>query len=68
MSSDYLMLKPDVKIYEAFLRKYGLSAEECLFVDDREENVNGAQAAGMNTFQFKGDYGKVIERIREENR
>ncbi len=68
VSSDYLMLKPDVKIYEAFLRKYGLSAEECLFVDDREENVNGAKASGMNTFQFKGDYGKVIERIREDNR
>lgn len=65
VSSDYLMLKPDVEIYETFLRKYGLRADECLFVDDREENVAGASKAGMNTFCFKGDYEQVISRICE---
>lgn len=60
VSSDYLMLKPDVKIYETFLDKYGLKADECLFIDDREDNVEGARKAGMNTFRFKGDYDAVI--------
>jgi len=61
VSSDYLMLKPDVEIYKAFLDKYGLKADECLFVDDREDNVEGAQKAGLNTFRFEGDYQAVIK-------
>ncbi|MBR5973717.1 MAG: HAD family phosphatase [Clostridiales bacterium] len=65
VSSDYLMLKPDVKIYETFLEKYGLKAEECLFVDDREDNTEGARKAGMNTFRFEGNYEDVIKRITE---
>ena len=60
VSSDYLMLKPDVKIYETFLNKYGLDPKECLFVDDRKENVEGAEKAGMNGFCFKGDYDQVL--------
>ena len=60
VSSDYLMLKPDVKLYETFLNKYGLDPKECLFVDDRMENVEGAKKAGMNGFCFKGDYDRVL--------
>lgn len=63
VSSDYLMLKPDVKIYETFLEKYGLSGDECLFVDDRQENTEGARKAGMNTFCFKGNYEDVIKQL-----
>ena len=61
VSSDYLMLKPDIAIYKKFLNEYGLKAEECLFIDDREANVKGAEIAGMNTFCFKGDYAKIRE-------
>lgn len=60
VSSDVHMLKPDVEIYEAFLEKYGLKGDECLFVDDREDNVSGAKKAGLNIFRFGGDYGAVI--------
>ena len=59
VSSDYLMLKPDEKIYRTFLEKYGLKADECLFIDDREENVIGARSVGMQTFRFMGDYEAV---------
>lgn len=60
VSSNYLMLKPDVEIYKTFLNEYGLKAEECLFIDDRDDNCSGARKAGMNAFQFKGDYDKVF--------
>ena len=63
VSSNYLMLKPDVAIYKKFLEEYGLVADECLFVDDREDNVGGAKQAGMYIFQFKGDYNQVIDRL-----
>lgn len=65
VSSDYKMLKPDVEIYKTFLDKYGLKAEECLFVDDREDNTSGAQKAGMNTFCFKGNYEEVLNRMKQ---
>ena len=59
VSADHLMLKPDLEIFETFLNKYGLKAEECLFIDDRLENVKGAEKAGFNAFQFKGDFEAV---------
>ncbi len=64
VSSDYHMLKPDVNIYKAFLEKYSLKADECLFVDDREDNVAGAGAAGLNTFRFMGNYEQVIKFLK----
>ena len=63
VSSDYLMLKPDVEIYKTFLKKYGLDAGECLFIDDRADNIAGAAKAGLNTFQFKGDYQEIISQL-----
>ena len=63
VSSDHLMLKPDPVIYETFLSKYGLKADECLFIDDRNENVSGAKIVGFNGFCFKGDFEKIIEQL-----
>ena len=63
VSADYRMLKPDVEIFYAFLEKYGLKADECLFVDDLPENVAGAATAGMNTFRFTGDYDAVLNQL-----
>ena len=64
VSSDYKMLKPDEEIYRTFLEKFGLMADECLFIDDREENVIGAKAVGFNGFVFSGDYGRIIELLK----
>ena len=64
VSSNYLMLKPDVEIYKRFLKEYDLKPEECLFVDDMEVNVEAAKKAGMNAFRFTGDYEEVINLIQ----
>jgi glucose-1-phosphatase len=47
-------VKPDPPIYEEVLRRSGLSAPECLFVDDLESNVRGAEAVGLKAIHFKG--------------
>ena len=65
VSSDYHMLKPDLEIYETFLKKYGLNAEECLFIDDRKDNIEGAKKAGLNTYRFPGDYKGLMELINK---
>ena len=61
VSADHHMIKPDVRIYKAFLEEYGLKADECLFIDDRAKNIEGAKKAGLNTFQFMGDHKEVID-------
>lgn len=62
VSADIRMIKPDRRIYEFFLSKYNLKPNECLFIDDRLENVEGAMAVGMQAYEFKNDY-EAIKRI-----
>jgi putative hydrolase of the HAD superfamily len=53
ISADVKLAKPDIEIYKLALKKYGLKADESLFVDDVELNVEAASKAGMkvlNTF------------------
>ena len=43
--------KPDEAIYRALVEKYGLRIEECLFFDDRSENIEAARKLGMQAVQ-----------------
>lgn len=43
----YQINKPDVRLFEAFLKKYDLKPEECVFIDDKLENVESARSLGM---------------------
>jgi putative hydrolase of the HAD superfamily len=45
-------MKPGPGIYQEALRRSGLPAEACVFVDDRPGNVEGARQVGMQAFQF----------------
>jgi putative hydrolase of the HAD superfamily len=45
--------KPDARIYDTCLARLEMSPQECLFVDDSEENVLGAIKSGMNVIHFK---------------
>lgn len=63
VSSDVHLIKPDIRIYELMLETYQLTAEECLFIDDRLDNVNGAIAAGIQGYQFRNDYDTLCKRL-----
>jgi putative hydrolase of the HAD superfamily len=47
------VMKPDPRIYQEALRRSGLPAGACLFVDDRPANVEGAARLGIHTVQFE---------------
>jgi putative hydrolase of the HAD superfamily len=49
-SAEIQLAKPDREIYEYVLQKTSMSANEILFFDDREENLQGAKSVGMQTF------------------
>lgn len=45
-------VKPEKKIYELLISKYNLIPEECIFIDDRIENILMANEFGINTIHF----------------
>jgi len=47
LSYELKLLKPDPAIYLAAARMAGSEPGECVFIDDMEENVKGAVAAGL---------------------
>lgn len=46
-------VKPEPEIYKILLDTYSLNPDECVFIDDREDNVEGAIKAGMHGIVFK---------------
>lgn len=50
-------VKPDPAIYQALLDAYGLDAKECLFFDDRADNVKAARELGMAAKQVLSRQG-----------
>ena len=45
-------IKPDPKMYDAILQRLNADPSDCLFVDDRAVNLEGAIAAGMKAVQM----------------
>lgn len=45
-------VKPEPRIYEILLKRYGLNPAETLFVDDRPANVAAAERLGIRGFGF----------------
>ena len=48
------MVKPDPAIYRLALDRFGLSPQEAIFIDDREDNVRAAEALGIAGHHFHG--------------
>ena len=64
-SSCYVGLrKPHVEIYLRALDILGTPAERILFIDDRQENVNGALQAGMKGIRFECEH-QLREALKE---
>jgi HAD superfamily hydrolase (TIGR01509 family) len=45
--------KPGRKIYDLTLDRLGIPAGQTLFIDDKQENIDGAKQAGLQTILFK---------------
>ena len=55
VSSAVKLAKPDPAIYMLLLSKYNLKASECVFIDDRKDNVDAAIALGMSGIVYPGN-------------
>lgn len=52
VSGEEKVLKPDPRIYEILLERYGLKAESSVFIDDSAANVAAAQKLGFKAIHF----------------
>lgn len=52
-SCDVGLRKPDPEIYQLILEKLGSPPDECLFVDDKVRNTNGAEEMGIKTITLE---------------
>ncbi len=51
-SHTLLLAKPEAEIYRHAADGLGVTAAEILFVDDREDNIDGALAGGMQAIRY----------------
>ncbi len=58
--------KPEPEIYRLLLERYSLDPSETMFIDDRSENVEGAEKEGITGFLFdRSDLSVTCQRLRE---
>ncbi len=62
-SAELGITKPNKEIFNYLLRHYNLKCEESVFIDDRINNIIGAQAAGIKTILFEGSVDKFKTEI-----
>lgn len=55
LSCEMGLEKPDPKAYELLLKTINLPAEEIVFIDDKEENVEAAKAMGIDAILFTSE-------------
>lgn len=53
VSYDVEIVKPDKRIYECLIEKYKINPENAVFLDDRQENIDGAISCGLNGILFE---------------
>ena len=53
VSSEVHKIKPEPGIYQCLFERFNLKPEECVFADDKEENVEASRKEGMPAIVFK---------------
>jgi putative hydrolase of the HAD superfamily len=61
LSCEVGSMKPDRAIYDAAIQRAGVAGQEVFFTDDRQENVEGARAVGIDAVQFVDCEGLVAD-------
>lgn len=66
ISAQEKIAKPNKKIYELILNRFSLNSDECLFLDDKPENIAAAIDCGINGYVFDyNNFDKFLNDIKE---
>ena len=66
VSADVKLVKPQPEIYRLLCDTFSLEPDECVFIDDAINNVEGAFLCGMHPIVFHDDVDELRTRLREE--
>ena len=58
------VMKPDPRIFELALQRFGIKAEETVFIDDNPNNVAGACNLGIHGILFQST-GQLKEELKK---
>lgn len=58
------VVKPDPRIYQILIERYHLVPEECVFLDDRQDNCEAAERMGIHAIRFT-DRENAIEELKK---
>jgi 2-haloacid dehalogenase len=59
------IMKPDPKFFRRLLDRYGLAAEECVYLDDSAAHVEAARTLGIRAEVHTGDVEAARRFLRE---
>lgn len=65
MSGPIGIVKPSYEIFEHLCKKYDITPSEAIFVDDRRDNIEGAESYGIKGYIFDGDSEKLKKYLDE---
>ena len=60
------MRKPDSEIYLTLLNKHELQAKRTLFIDDKKENTDAAQALGIHVWNLQVGKEDIVDLFEKE--
>lgn len=64
ISYEVCKVKPEPEIYNELLKRFDLKPEECVFIDDRKDNVEGAEKVGIKGILFT-EYKSTKEELEK---
>lgn len=66
ISADLHCNKPQPGIFQHILQTYNINPSECLFIDDLEVNVKGAEAVGIQGYWYDGNIAHLRQYLKEQ--
>ena len=63
ISAEVGLAKPDRRIYQLALDRLGVNAEQTIFIDDFEENIQGARELGIHGIYFQNPQ-TILEELK----
>jgi putative hydrolase of the HAD superfamily len=57
VAAEFGTKKPDPEVYRRLTARHGVDAREAMMIDDKPENVTGAQSAGLTAHRFESAEG-----------
>lgn len=62
-SCDYKVIKPEIAAYESICDKFSLNPADCIFIDDKPENIEQAMNYGMQGIVYQNSVSELREKL-----